>query len=92
MCIHTVSGTLFVQQSDEANDGGKMVLELENVTISAKDGIEDAPFMTARYFDKIIFKNVTANGFRNLDVIKELGVSDGEIIIENSSPFVIKNV
>ena len=69
-----------------------MVLELENVTISAKDGIEDTPFMTARYFDKIIFKNVTANGFRNLDVIKELGVSDGEVVIENSSPFVVKNV
>lgn len=85
-------GTLFIQQGDEANNGGKMVLELENVTISAKDGIEDTPFMTARYFDKIIFKNVIANGFRNLDVIKELGVSDGEVVIENSSPFVVKNV
>ena len=42
--------------------------------------------------DKIIFKNVTANGFKNLDIIKELGVSDGEVVIENSSPFVVKNV
>jgi len=48
----------------------KLTFELENVSISAREGSEDAPVIDARNFELISMKNVTLTGYTEPTILK----------------------
>lgn len=86
-CILTGIRSSVIAHIGDKDSGGKLVLEFENVDVTADTNAENTVFAHLKYFKRLFFNNVTAKDFKSFDIRKDLGDEDGEIIIENSSPF-----